>query len=732
MIERISLKNIATYDSNGIIIDNLGKINFIYGSNGTGKTTISNFLQDYNSERYSDCFIQWKNEELIKTLVYNKEFRNQNFGKGKINGVFTLGSATKNVVDAIKKKTKAFDEVKKVYDKKKETCDNQYLKVQELEANFKKLAWDNIYKKYEVRFKDALRGYLNQQSFKNKLLEEFPIDTSPISTIEDLNNRYLTVFGKNHNSLDIIEIDDYSELHQIECNEIWIKKIVGKQDIDISNLIQSLNISDWVYEGQQYIQEYEKICPFCQQATITDDFRNKLNSYFDETYLADINLMQQLKDDYIKLSQDLVESLDEIVVKQEQINTKLNIDKFSICLNSIKQTIAINKKSLETKISEPSRVIEFITLDKLLKDISSLIAAANNEVRRHNDMVSNLYNEREDLKIAVWRYITNEFQEDIEVFNRNKRGLERGIHNLEKELRRLKNKCNDIDTKIKDLNKQITSIQPTIDEINRTLKSFGFLSFEIIASEEDGFYQLQRENGDIAESTLSEGEETFITFLYFLQLAKGGITQEEIHKNRILVIDDPISSLDSNVLFLVSTLIKEIIKEVKADVGFIKQVLVLTHNVYFHREVSYEGLSRKGEKSLFWILRKKNNITSIYSYDENPIKSSYELLWREVKECEKNSGITIQNVLRRILENYFSILGNKWDDILLDKFPTPEEKEICRSLLSWSNEGSHTFSDDLYVEVPNDTIEVYLDVFKDIFEYTDNIGHYNMMMGLIP
>ncbi|WP_396159047.1 AAA family ATPase [Flavobacterium sp.] len=39
----------------------------------------------------------------------------------------------------------------------------------------------------------------------------------------------------------------------------------------------------------------------------------------------------------------------------------------------------------------------------------------------------------------------------------------------------------------------------------------------------------------------------------------------------------------------------------------------------------------------------------------NPIQSSYELLWREIKEWENNSGITIQNTLRRILENYFSI-----------------------------------------------------------------------------
>ena len=106
------------------------------------------------------------------------------------------------------------------------------------------------------------------------------------------------------------------------------------------------------------------------------------------------------------------------------------------------------------------------------------------------------------------------------------------------------------------------------------------------------------------------------------------------------------------------------------------------------------------------------------------------MLWREIKEWENNSGITIQNTLRRILENYFSILGSKRDDILINKFTTPEEREICRSLLSWANEGSHTLPDDLFIEAPDGTITKYLDVFKNIFVHTANIGHYNMMMGI--
>ena len=86
--------------------------------------------------------------------------------------------------------------------------------------------------------------------------------------------------------------------------------------------------------------------------------------------------------------------------------------------------------------------------------------------------------------------------------------------------------------------------------------------------------------------------------------------------------------------------------------------------------------------------------------------------------------------MRRILENYFAILGNRRDDFLISKFENREDKDICRSLLSWTNEGSHTMPDDLFIELPDGVIEKYIIVFKNIFLHTDNYGHYNMMMQI--
>lgn len=68
--------------------------------------------------------------------------------------------------------------------------------------------------------------------------------------------------------------------------------------------------------------------------------------------------------------------------------------------------------------------------------------------------------------------------------------------------------------------------------------------------------------------------------------------------------------------------------------------------------------------------------------------------------------------MRRIIENYFKLLGKYSDNSIIDQFPDYESQEICRSLISWVNEGSHGMSDDLYIEWPDTVIEKYKEVLS--------------------
>ena len=86
--------------------------------------------------------------------------------------------------------------------------------------------------------------------------------------------------------------------------------------------------------------------------------------------------------------------------------------------------------------------------------------------------------------------------------------------------------------------------------------------------------------------------------------------------------------------------------------------------------------------------------------------------------------------MRRIIENYFRLLGKYRDDKLIGKFENKEEQDICRALISWINDGSHSINDDLFIEYQDETIANYKSVFKAIFEKTNHLEHYNMMMQI--
>ncbi len=86
-ISKIVLKNAATFDENGANFKNLNSINFIYGANGSGKTTTYSFLKNLaenrdengDEDKFANSKIEWHNDEILKIEVYNKQFKEEQF-----------------------------------------------------------------------------------------------------------------------------------------------------------------------------------------------------------------------------------------------------------------------------------------------------------------------------------------------------------------------------------------------------------------------------------------------------------------------------------------------------------------------------------------------------------------------------------------------------------------------------------------------------------------------------
>ena len=252
--------------------------------------------------------------------------------------------------------------------------------------------------------------------------------------------------------------------------------------------------------------------------------------------------------------------------------------------------------------------IELGSIGNVVTAIGALISSANASITEHNRMVQNLSSERNTLTAQVWRLVVEEIKSDIAAYQAARGNLEKAIKGLGDQIQQATESRSGKVKEIRELEKTTTSVQPTVDAINQLLLSFGFHGFCIANVAGTTSYKLVRADGTEAMRTLSEGEKTFVTFLYFFQLIKGSDTESGITNDRVVVFDDPVSSLDSDILFIVGSLIKGLFDEVRAKTGHIKQIFVLTHNVYFHKEVTFNPNRQKkkviGDES-FWVVRKR-------------------------------------------------------------------------------------------------------------------------------
>lgn len=223
MIENINIKQVATYDNTGIQVTGLKKVNFIYGANGCGKTTVSNFLHSQEDFKYSFCSLSYQNATAIKSLVYNKEFRERNFGKGKLGGVFTIGEATAEDIKTIEEKSELLKALKADGAKKRDTQNAQILKKEKLDNDFKEFCWTKIFKKYDKSFKEAFVASSQKESFKTKLIQENISNSSKLETLDSIQDRAQTIFGEIPENIILINPISSKRIIEIENDKIWKK-----------------------------------------------------------------------------------------------------------------------------------------------------------------------------------------------------------------------------------------------------------------------------------------------------------------------------------------------------------------------------------------------------------------------------------------------------------------------------------------------------------------------------
>ncbi len=324
----------------------------------------------------------------------------------------------------------------------------------------------------------------------------------------------------------------------------------------------------WVREGLE-LHEGLDTCLFCE-GELDDDRRRRLEHHFDEGYtrlLADLDRALAktglLREQASRFSHDLprrTEFFEDLRGDYEQTAKRVasSIDTFQNGLEGLADLLRRKKGAMFTPLDPPPSAIERVAVDT---------AEMNQIIEEHNQRTQTLEADREQAAEREFQRMLRDLVGPYRDYQNEEGSLAKEISDLSEELKGHQAVLREGPQKERDPEYFLSKLNGDI----RSLLRRSDLTFEY----RDDRYQVLRH--DQPARHLSEGEKTAIALIYFLQ----SLREKEGDLSRsIVVVDDPVSSLDEQLMFGIYSML---IGNLDPEGGMCRQLFVLTHNTSFLR-----------------------------------------------------------------------------------------------------------------------------------------------------
>ena len=722
MISKISLNGVASYKSL-TTLETDKKVNLVYGLNGVGKSVLSDFLYKQTEEKYRDCSIVGLDDNH-EVLVYNQTFIDENFFKSEsLKGIFTLSKENKEAETKIADAQKEIEKLEIEKGERNKEFENEKSNITQKRNTAKDTVWKikTDYTGGDRVLEFCLEGYKGSKDSLFDYIVDLPKpEAKPIKNIDDLKSDLQSISGDN--------AQKYSELllitfagQNIETESLFNKQIVGNENSTISQLIKELNNSDWIKTGLQYlptepIQE-NATCPFCQEKTISNTLIENIKNYFDASYESDINTLKSFLVDYLQAIQLIPSKL------IFEANPKFETHKkdFEIKYNAFIKIVEDNKNLIDSKIKMPSVPVTLENSKIALQELNEVIQKINVHIAEHNKNIDQKEIVKSRIKTTFWQIMRWDYDQTISSFKTDKLTSKSKIDTLETAIKDYGTKITTQNTIISEQQKHTINIEEAVANINSNLIDLGIDDFRIIKHSENLYKIARGESKDKIFHSLSEGEKMIISFLYFIESCRGKKEATETRKKKIVIIDDPISSLSHIYVFTVGRLIhNEFLRSDKYE-----QVFLLTHSLYFFYEMTDSNKERRKEQQKLFRITKNSTGSIILEMSYEEIQNDYHSYWFIIKD-EQQKPALIANCMRNIIEYFFNFV-EKQD--LNNVFQKPAMQEIrFQAFNRYVNRESHSLGQNIF-DIKEFNYNDFKDAFALVFKENGYEKHYKKMLG---
>lgn len=657
------LKNLGVYADFSWPSDlaELKKYNVIYGWNGTGKTTLSKLLGalatgshpefpalEYTVQDSGDGSHSQGSGFSTPIRVFNAEFiaNNVDFEKQSSKTITViLGEENKEALEAIAADEKKLDEVnaditQKTTEKSgKESSRSQSFT--DIARTISQGTQGAIVRNYnktnaETAFK-AMTGkeLLSKEELTtmSKSVAQNPMDSQAELSLEDTADKLASVIA--------------------DAKKLLSETVEAKV---IERLKENADISEWVEAGLALHEHHKnKLCEFCGQP-LTADRIAELTAHFNEAdakLKANVDtLVLALQHIYARIS--ALQPTDKMNFYQElrddyAAKTVVVTDKRDLALASITEfgELVKSKKSHTTEVLS-------VAGEPNLDDLASAVVAVNGIIVSHNQKTDNFTEQRKADSQKLERHYLSTIHDDvtrldgeIKVLGDALQELKGGVEGDEANIGKVK-----LEARIAESKARISSSHKACKMLGDSLETFlGHNEITFSANADDTGYQILR-RGHPAKS-LSEGECTAIAFVFFVTQLKDDSFDTT---NGIIVVDDPVSSLDANSQFQAFSFLKNATSEAS-------QLILFTHNFDFLKLVL--GWVKNSRKPFsLYMVKNKNSTTdgsrsaylSKLDATLEKFESEYHYLFDVVYKYKDNgeieSAYKMPNIARKLLDSF--------------------------------------------------------------------------------
>lgn len=647
-------------------LPDFGRYNLIYGWNGSGKTTLSRVFRALESQKplpSGDAILRIDGNDLgsadfgtttLPVRVFNRDFVNETVfptGGGEVAPIFVLGK------ESVEKQKQA-ERLKAEREATREQLDSAHTAKKDAETSLDEFCIERA-----SAIKDALRSSgsnpyndYNKTAFRSRagqMVEDGDAVTHHLAETE--RERLLKQYRESPKpqlSLRGYRIPALQDV-AVEVEGMLSVTVVSKA---IEALKSDAQLSEWIRTGLNLHQKREADnCLFCEQP-LTSTRLSTLEAHFSSEYE---NFLRRLDSKICELQAMSKQASVDTLPNKAELYDDLATE-YEAAKQSLTQTTEVTRNFLDTLVTaltdKKGRPFDSLALEMAVPCVDTdAMESVNTVIRRHNqaseDFETRVSSARERVALDMIAARLDEFvrrQKDVA----DKKAC---ILPLGHEVNRLTDE-------IQQLEREIVEHRQPAEELNEDLNKYlghGELQLEI---RETG-YVITRNS--VPAEALSEGETTAIAVLYFLKSLQD--KRFELN-NGLVVLDDPVSSLDANALYLAFGFIRE-------RTTYAGQLIVLTHNFTFFREVRnwFHHLSGQGKKDInqrparFYMLdfarRGVERFSIIRQLD--PLLERYEseyhyLFARIFREATSSSPVTLEqnyalpNMARRLLEAFLA------------------------------------------------------------------------------